>query len=170
MKLLEKKYVSKHNNALKSYAEGWNLVADHINEVGYIDTLEREILLKVKKITYKVLSDPFYDGVYDAIVEIEKLYLRSSKREKALLVTDVLTVDGKYICCDEEHSCPIWNKEKWCCEYKRNTKAKDCPLKPLPKKQVEQKYDIASEYDQYYVDEYATGYNDCIDEILEGEE
>lgn len=39
-------------------------------------------------------------------------------------------------------------------------------IRPLPKKQVEQKYDIASEYDQYYIDEYATGWNDCIDEIL----
>lgn len=43
-------------------------------------------------------------------------------------------------------------------------------IRPLPKKQVEQKYDIASEYDQYYIDEYATGWNDCIDEILKEEE
>lgn len=138
MKLLEKKYVPKHNNELRAYAEGWNMVADHINELGYIDTFERECLLKVKKITYDALSRPFYKGAYDAIVEIEKLYFRSTKQEKALLVTDVLMVDGKYICCDEQHSCPIWNKEKWCCEYKRNTNTKDCPLKQLPKKQVEQ--------------------------------
>lgn len=166
MKLLEKKYVPKHNNESRSYAEGWNMVADHINEVGYIDTLERECLLKVKKINQMLLGVPFYDGAYDAIVEIEKLYMRSNKQEKALLVTDVLMVDGKYICHDEEHSCLIWNKEKWCCEYKRNTNAKDCPLKQLPKKKVEQKHDLSSEYDQYYIDEWATGYNDCIDELL----
>lgn len=43
-------------------------------------------------------------------------------------------------------------------------------IRPLPKKQVEQKYDIASEYDQYYIDEYATGWNDCLDEIVGKEE
>lgn len=43
-------------------------------------------------------------------------------------------------------------------------------IRPLPKKQVEQKYDIASEYDQYYVDEYSIGWNDCVDEIVGEEE
>lgn len=84
---------------------------------------------------------------------------------KAILLSDVKQVKDKYICFDEDYTCPLFNREKWKCQYRINTKTKDCPLRPLPKKQVEQKYDIASEYDQYYVDEYATGWNDCLDEI-----
>ena len=53
---------------------------------------------------------------------------------EAILVIDTLVVDNKYICCDEQQSCPLWNKDKWCCEYKRNTGIKGCPLKPLPNK------------------------------------
>lgn len=46
---------------------------------------------------------------------------------------------------------------------KCNTKGKqpDCPLRELPEKMPK------SEADKYY---YAKGYNDCIDEILKGED
>lgn len=76
---------------------------------------------------------------------------------KAILVIDVPTLDdGRYLC----NECPIWNRDRFFCEYDFNTEAKGCPLKPTPNKRVPD----GSETDQIYG--CYVGWNACIDEIL----
>lgn len=95
---------------------------------------------------------------------------------KAILLSDVKQVKDKYICFDEDYTCPLFNREKWKCQYRINTKTEDCPLKPLPKNKVYSIEDcVTLEYGKtiegpnYY---YKVGYNHCLGEILKvaGEE
>lgn len=49
---------------------------------------------------------------------------------KAVLVIDVpMLDDGRHLC----NECPIWNRDRFLCEYDFNMETKGCPLKPLPK-------------------------------------
>lgn len=48
---------------------------------------------------------------------------------KAILVIDVpMLDDGRHLC----NECPIWNRDRFLCEYDFNMEAKGCPLKPIP--------------------------------------
>ena len=47
---------------------------------------------------------------------------------KAILVIDVpMLDDGRHLC----NECPIWNRDRFLCEYDFNMEAKGCPLKPF---------------------------------------
>lgn len=50
---------------------------------------------------------------------------------KEILIVDVDYWNNKHLC----DSCPIWNDEKYFCQYDRNTGNKGCPLKPMPQEQ-----------------------------------
>lgn len=70
---------------------------------------------------------------------------------KALLVVDVpMTDENKHIC----NFCPIWNDEKYICQYGYRMFKSRCPLKPIPKK-----------HENVPKMEYELGWNDCIEEI-----
>lgn len=58
-------------------------------------------------------------------------------------------------------SCQLYDKENDYCYGLKRILGDDfwCPLQPLPQ----------NKDDLRYLDSYAKGYNDCIDEILEGE-
>lgn len=77
---------------------------------------------------------------------------------KAVLVIDVPVLDdGRHLCKE----CPIWNSERLFCEYDFNTKARGCPLKPMPDK----KGHLDCEGCNHIECEYAEGWNDCLEEI-----
>lgn len=88
---------------------------------------------------------------------------------KAILLSDVEQVKDKYICFDEDYTCPLFNREKWKCQYRINTKTEDCPLRPLPEKR-EVKTDFIGVGDYDFDDIYNAGFNSCIDKILGEEE
>lgn len=86
---------------------------------------------------------------------------------KAVLVIDVPVLDnGRHLCND----CPIWNKERVSCEYDLNTKARGCPLKPLPEKEVKPKGSGGLNWDNAFNCGFVAGWNACIDEITGEEE
>lgn len=76
MKLPEKKYIPKHNNALRVYAIGWNVAIDFTKYQGDEKDNKKlkKYLLKEKKAKSKnaKLSN-YFAGQYDCIVEIERL-------------------------------------------------------------------------------------------------
>ena len=80
---------------------------------------------------------------------------------KAILVIDVpMLYDGRHLC----NECPIWNNEHCFCQYDFNTKAKGCPLKPMPnKKPVSYHDDLFGEVEKNFNN---IGWNVCIDAIL----
>lgn len=96
---------------------------------------------------------------------------------KAILLIDVEQVKDKCICFDEDYTCPIFNKDKWKCQYRINTKAEDCPLRPLPTKMsatananLDLICNMSREENKIYNVGYTQGRNNCIDEILGEEE
>lgn len=78
---------------------------------------------------------------------------------KAILLSDVKQVKDRYICFDEDYTCPLFNREKWKCQYRINTKTEDCPLRPLPERKKFYENDID------YMKHYKQGVNDTIDRI-----
>ena len=96
---------------------------------------------------------------------------------KAILLSDVKQVKDKYICFDEDYTCPLFNREKWKCQYCINTKTEDCPLKPLPTKMsatananLDLISNMSSEECKIYNVGYTQGRNTCIDEMMGEEE
>lgn len=76
---------------------------------------------------------------------------------KAILVIDVPVLDdGRHLC----NECPIWNDEHLFCEYDFNTKAKGCPLKPMPMRKVFMVKPDAQGYNPW-----VQGWNECLEEI-----
>ena len=74
MKLPDKKYEPKHNDELKEYAMGWNIVVENTKYLcfEYGDAYVKEGLLITKTIL-KEAKTPFLKGKYDCIIEIERL-------------------------------------------------------------------------------------------------
>lgn len=62
---------------------------------------------------------------------------------KSVLVIDVpMLDDGRHLC----NECPIWNNERFFCQYDFNMEAKGCPLRLFPNKIVERGKWISEEY------------------------
>ena len=84
---------------------------------------------------------------------------------KEILIVDVDYWNNKHLC----NSCPIWNDEKYSCQYDRNTGNKGCPLKPLPSKKVSAFDPNSASYDEERersIMNEIDGYNRCLDEIM----
>ena len=81
MKLPEKKYEPKHNDELRSYAQGWNaIIIDteyFCNKYG--DEQTKKDLLEFKDYASKRQETPIFNGAYDCIVEIEKLNVEDTE-------------------------------------------------------------------------------------------
>ena len=76
MKLPDKKYVPKHNEELRRYAIGWN---SNIEDAEYLcneydDEYAKESLLRKKEDFLLMRKElPLLKGIYDCIIEIERL-------------------------------------------------------------------------------------------------
>lgn len=80
---------------------------------------------------------------------------------KAILVIDVPTLDdGRHLC----NECPIWNRDRFLCEYDFNMEAKGCPLKPMPN-EISTKKIIGDDQASLMERCYIYGWNDCLKEI-----
>ena len=75
---------------------------------------------------------------------------------KAILVIDMPKS------CDE---CPLVVNDE-CMKERKNNKPKACPLRPMPQKRENNEEWL----NEYHRDDYADGYNRCIDEIMGEEE
>lgn len=76
IKLPEKKYEPKHNNELYLYAVGWNATIEDVKYMHnnkYDDERIKKDLLKSQEYNSKRKEMPYFNGIYDCIVEIMKL-------------------------------------------------------------------------------------------------
>lgn len=137
MKLPEKKYEPKHNDELKEYALGWNSIVTNTEYLckEFSNEYAKERLSQNKELLLKIERNSlFFQGQYDCIIEIEKLNKEKEEhklhgtRQVTTASLDFIKVKGKYICFDEDYTCPIFNKDKWKCQYCINTKTEICPL------------------------------------------
>ena len=74
---------------------------------------------------------------------------------KCILIVDVEMFDDKHLC----ESCPIWDKDAYCCKHDYMTGKNGCHLKPMP----EQK-DVGYPNDDYDVG-FGDGWDACLKEI-----
>lgn len=92
---------------------------------------------------------------------------------KSILIIDVPVLDdGRHLC----NECPIWNKERFFCEYDFNMETKGCSLKPIPDylstpylfRQMQIADGLQNEDGSVpvYTEDYQKGWNDCLEEIL----
>ena len=84
MKLPEKKYEPKHCKTLAEYAQGWNSM---INDVKYMcnkydDEHMKKELLKSQEYYSNRKEMPYFKGIYDCIVEIERLNAEDNKEAR----------------------------------------------------------------------------------------
>lgn len=77
IKLPKKKYVPIHNNELSQYAVGWNATIEDVkymhNNKKYDDERIKKDLFKSQEYNSKRKEMAYFNGVYDCIIEIEKL-------------------------------------------------------------------------------------------------
>ena len=91
--------------------------------------------------------------------------LGGNNMSKAILVMNMPQTCGECpLCASYQES--TWSSREYWCPTLNNAdvepfvkKPKDCPLKPLPEKEY-------ADTGIVEVDEFAAGYNSCIDEIL----
>lgn len=194
MKLPEKKYEPKHNDKLRSYAVGWNSIIEETECLYDLIGEERtkEDLLATKEYISKMEETPFFKGVYDCIVEIERLneevkaehrldnFFQDSlealdklnirgESKKAVLVIDTTNCGGCPFCRNGGYYswCSAPRKER---SYEMPLTIKDieekrtveCPLTKLPPRQST--YGTGCPYS----DDYMRGFNTCLEEILKG--
>lgn len=89
MKLPEKKYEPKHNDKLRSYAKGWNIIISSAeywhNKCGeeqakkYLSNSKEYAYKSMTRVqqskdyAYKNMIMPYYEGQYNCVIEIERL-------------------------------------------------------------------------------------------------
>lgn len=85
---------------------------------------------------------------------------------KSILVIDTPNNCGECKICASWQECAFSTREYWCAAsdsgyVNPDMKPNWCPLKPIP-----EKYKIGNVVENYYDNDYAYGYNACINKIL----
>lgn len=93
---------------------------------------------------------------------------------KGIIVVDKIPGNCRYIKGDKENGCPFGGmvcqitKKDVMRHVSEGTKSEDCPIKPIPeKKEVRE---TTASIGGVFLQGRETGWNDCINEILKGDE
>ena len=111
MKLPRRKSKADPSNELRSYPSGWNSIIEGAKDWCKKNGEEyaKKYLLKNKKFAYKLRTYPFYKGIYDCILEIERLNEEEQVEEKLKGYKRLIEDFDVDIRCDNE----LWtSKEK----------------------------------------------------------